>query len=68
MEKANEKTYHDIINGVLKRYREIKNIDPKEIAALAKELKAHWKNIKTQIEKGGKKQPKKAKTKRKRRA
>ena len=67
MEKTNKKTYRDIINGVLRRYQEIKNIDPKEIAALAKELTAHWNNIKAQIEKGGKKQPK-AKTKKRRRA
>ncbi len=59
MEKVDEKIYHDVINKVEKKYKAVKNIDPKELAALTKDLKKHWNNIKKQLNSVGKKKGKK---------
>lgn len=46
---VNEETYHEVVANVVKKYRGIKNIDPKEVEALVADLKKHWKNIKKHI-------------------
>ena len=49
LKDVNEKKYHAVVSEVVKRYRKIKKLDPKEIETLAKEMKAHWKNIHEEI-------------------
>lgn len=55
MKDWSEDAYHDVVDSVAKQYKHVKNVDPLDIAALAQDLKGHWKNIKRQIEGGGKK-------------
>jgi len=49
MEDISEVAYHDIVDAVAKSYKNIKNVEPKEVTALAEELKKHWKNIKKHL-------------------
>lgn len=51
VKELNEDTYHEVVEQVLNKYGKIKNIDSKEVAAIAKELKTHWKNIKSDVQK-----------------
>lgn len=49
MEKAkdmSEDTYHAIVDTATAKYAKLKDVTPEELAALAKELKSHWKTIK----------------------
>jgi hypothetical protein len=41
----------------LAKYKQIKNIDPKEVEALGKELKGHWEKIAKDLSKMGSKKP-----------
>jgi hypothetical protein len=57
LEKAgdvSEETFKGIVDTVSKKYAQIKSVDPKEMATLAKELKGHWRAIKQDIEKHSK--------------
>lgn len=49
LEKVNEKTYHAAVDGVMKGYNAVKDVDKKEVAALARELKGHWKSIQKDV-------------------
>lgn len=49
---VDEKAYHEAIDGVMKKYEKIKSIDTSEAMTVAKELKAHWKNIKKELQGG----------------
>jgi hypothetical protein len=62
MKAVDEKIYHDSIDAVMKKYEKVKSIDTTELAAVAKELKSHWKNIKNELQ-GGTKKVKKVVTK-----
>ena len=67
LEKAkdmSEKSYHEIVDKVHKKYSAIKNIDPKEVKELVGELKGHWVEIKKHLDKASK-TPKKAAPKKK---
>jgi hypothetical protein len=55
LKAVNEDTYHEVIDGVLKRYQKIKGVDTAELASIAKELKGHWHNIRKEIEASAKK-------------
>lgn len=44
-----ESKYLQVVSDVLKKYQRLKVTTPKEIAALSKELKGHWKSIKSEI-------------------
>lgn len=37
--------YHKAASEVLAKYKQVKNIDPKELQTFGKELKAHWEKI-----------------------
>ena len=41
----NQKKYNQIVSEVSKRYSRVKNLDPKEVARLTKELQGYWKQI-----------------------
>jgi basic membrane lipoprotein Med (substrate-binding protein (PBP1-ABC) superfamily) len=52
LEKAKELTeanYHEIIDTVSAKYAKGKNITPEDIASFAKDLKKHWKDIKSEL-------------------
>jgi len=52
MEKAKELTedsYNSVVDKVAQKYQAVKDIDPTELQQLAKELKGHWKSIKSQL-------------------
>ena len=56
MKEWSEEGYNAIVDNVAKKYQNIKNVDPIEIAALVRDLKGHYKSIRKQVE-GGKKKP-----------
>jgi len=45
LKAVNEKKYHQVVDAVARRYRSLKNVDPRELQQLVKELKGHWRNI-----------------------
>ncbi|OGD32619.1 hypothetical protein A3C91_02015 [Candidatus Azambacteria bacterium RIFCSPHIGHO2_02_FULL_52_12] len=51
LKKVDQKAYHAVVHGVMKGYDAVKDIDKKEVAALAGELKSHWKNIQKDVAK-----------------
>ena len=51
LREATEPAYHKAIDQAAKQYISLKHIDQKELAAVTKELKNHWKSINRQIEK-----------------
>jgi hypothetical protein len=53
MKDWSEQAYSSAIDNVAKRYKNLKNVDPVEIAALVRDLKGHWRTIKRQTEGGG---------------
>ena len=61
LQDINEKTYHKIIDEVKAGYKKVKNIDAKDLEVFGKEMKAHWKGIKAEIEKKAKGKAKVAK-------
>ncbi|GMQ95100.1 MAG: hypothetical protein BMS9Abin13_210 [Patescibacteria group bacterium] len=40
-----EEEYRNIVDKVAKRYKKLKSVSAKEVEALAKELKGHWKEM-----------------------
>lgn len=50
LKEVNEDAYHQVIDGVLKRYQKIKGVDTAELMEIAKELKGHWSNIKKELD------------------
>lgn len=53
LKEVNEEVYNTIVSSVMKKYQEVKSIDPAEVEALVLDLKKHWKNIKKHIVSGG---------------
>lgn len=49
LKQVDESAYHTVIDTVMKKYTNIKNIDTKDVEAVAKELRSHWKNIQKEI-------------------
>jgi uncharacterized membrane-anchored protein YhcB (DUF1043 family) len=44
-----EENYHKIVDGVMDKYRKLKNEHAEDIDALVKDMKGHWKNIKKHL-------------------
>ena len=61
IKEVDENLYQQAIDAVMKKYEGVKSVDTSELSAVAKELKAHWKNIKRELS-SGKKVVKKAVT------
>ncbi len=59
MEDVTKEMYDDLIDRIKDKYAEIKDIDPVELAATVKTLKAHWKDIQKEIKKATTKTKKK---------
>jgi hypothetical protein len=53
MKTVSKKTYDDAAREVMAKYKQAKNIDPKELTAFGAELKQHWENISRQALKLG---------------
>jgi conjugal transfer/entry exclusion protein len=49
LKQVDEAAYHSVIDTVMKKYNNVKNIDTKDVEAVAKELRSHWKNIQKEI-------------------
>ncbi len=52
LEKAkeiSEPIYNQAVDKISKKYSDLKNIDKKDVEALVKELKTHWKDIKKEV-------------------
>jgi len=58
--EINEKVYNQVVDEVKAGYKKVKSIDAKDVEAFGKEMKAHWKGIKGEIEKKAKGKKKKA--------
>lgn len=54
LDKVSEAKYRDIVDGVIRTYKNAKKASPAELAAAAAELKSHWNSIKKTIEKASK--------------
>ncbi len=54
IKEIDENLYQQAIDAVMKKYDGVKSIDTTELAAVAKELKSHWKNIKRELSAGKK--------------
>jgi hypothetical protein len=54
IKELDETTYHNVIDTVMRKYNNIKNIDTKDVEAVAKELRGHWKNIQKEFKSGAK--------------
>jgi|ERR1035437_1882351 hypothetical protein len=59
MKQVNEGAYKDAVAKVTKKYKAMKGMDRAELAALATTLHGHWKDIRREIEKAGRKTSKK---------
>jgi hypothetical protein len=49
LKEVNEEAYQNIIEGISEKYRQLKDADPAEVAALAARMKMHWRDIQKDI-------------------
>jgi hypothetical protein len=63
LSNVSQETYEKAIADVMKKYKNLKNATPAEIAALTKDLKGHWRAIKADMDKASKKAVKTVKSK-----
>jgi uncharacterized protein HemX len=52
-----KQAYNEAAEEVLAKYKQAKNIDPKELQAFGRELKGHWEKIAKEVSKLGTKKP-----------
>lgn len=55
LEKVTKTSYAEAVDAVVTKYKQAKKIDPKELLAVAGELKGHWDAIASEVEAAGKK-------------
>ncbi len=55
MKSVSKQAYSQAVKEVMDKYKQVKNIDPSELAALGKELSGHWENISKDLAKLGSK-------------
>lgn len=48
--ELSEERYHEIIDKVERKYKALKDVENKELEAVMKDLRKHWKNIKKHVE------------------
>jgi len=51
LKSVNKVSYHKVVDEVMKRYKQLKHIDQKEIAKIVSEAKGHWAIIQKQLAK-----------------
>jgi len=49
LKDVNQKTYNGIVDQVAKRYKQLKQVDKKELQKLVKESKSFWNKIASQV-------------------
>ena len=49
LKEVSEPKYHEIVENVSAKYAKLKNVDAEDLAALKKEIKGQWKNIKKHL-------------------
>lgn len=49
LKEVNEDAYNLAVDAVTKKYSALKHITPEEIAQFSKEMKGHWKSIKSHL-------------------
>lgn len=49
LKKLNRGAYHKAVQEVMRRYKDLKDVNPKEIDAVVRELKGHWNRISRQV-------------------
>ncbi len=49
MEKVSKSNYDLVVDAVTKQYKDLKNVDPKELQEFAKEIKGHWDSISKEV-------------------
>jgi len=59
--EVDEGMYNDVVDTVMKKYKNVKDIDTSELVAVSKELQGHWSNIKKELVAAGTKTVKSAK-------
>ena len=52
LKEIDRKTYEDILRQMETKYRKVRSIDNKDIAKLKRDLKAQWKHVEREFEKG----------------
>lgn len=57
MKTVSKQAYDQAAKEVLAKYKQAKNIDPKELQAFGRELKSHWNKISKEVSKLGAKKP-----------
>lgn len=61
LKNVSEQTYTKVVNDVMAKYKKLKKATPGEIAQMTRELKGHWRAIKSELDKAGQKVGKVAK-------
>ena len=59
MKDVSQDKYNTVVDRVGDKYKNVKNVDPDEVAQMVKELKGHWSSIMSQIQGKPKKATKK---------
>ncbi len=54
LKEVNEVRYNELVDGVMKKYQGLKNLDQTEVAIVLADLKKHWKSIKKHLDAGNK--------------
>lgn len=49
LKDVNEEAYHKVVDGIADKYRQLKNVDPADVAELAARMRMHWKDIQRDI-------------------
>jgi Tfp pilus assembly protein PilP len=55
LKDVSEKSYDQVVDKVIAKYKKVKSIAPNELAAVQKELKSSWKAVKSEVDKAAKK-------------
>ncbi len=51
LKEASEPEFHAVVDSVLKKYEAVRSIDTKEVKALGRDLKKHWRAFSKEISK-----------------
>jgi len=45
LKEVSEPAYNQVVDEVSRRYAKLKQVDPRELAQVAKEIKSHWRSL-----------------------
>ena len=49
LKEVNEEAYNKVVETVTRKYKDLKQVDPSELASMARELKGHWNSIQREL-------------------